>query len=184
MACIGPRACYDEAKRFGETLCYFFNKVYKVPVKIVRPFNNYGPGLSVNDRRVVADFAKSILENKDIVIHSDGSPTRTFCYVADAMVGYWKSLFYKNFDVFNIGIDKPEISIKELATIYREIGKRLFNYSANIIFKKSEDKEYLTDNPNRRCPCINKAKKLLGYNPKIKIHEGVERYLTFLKEAL
>jgi UDP-glucuronate decarboxylase len=183
-ACIGPRACYDESKRFGETLCYSFNKIYSLSVKIVRPFNNYGPGLNINDKRVVADFAKSIIENKDIIMHSDGSPTRTFCYAADAMAGYWKTLFYDDFGVFNIGIDEPEISVKELAEIYRETGERLFNYSGNIVFKQTEDKEYLIDNPGRRCPDITKAKNLLGYNPGIKVREGVERYLNFLKDTL
>jgi UDP-glucuronate decarboxylase len=183
VACTGPRACYDEAKRFGETLCYVFNRVYDTPIKMVRPFNNYGPGMDVSDRRVVADFAKSILENKNILIHSDGSPTRTFCYVADAMIGYWKAIFYERFDVFNIGIDKPEISVKELAEIYEEVGKNLFDFSGDIILRKSEDKEYLIDNPNRRCPDITKAKMLLGYNPTIDIYEGIKRYLMFLKEV-
>lgn len=183
VSCIGPRACYDESKRFGETLCYFFNRAYLMPIKIVRPFNNYGPGLSTTDKRVVADFAFSIMKNEDIVIYSDGSPTRTFCYVSDALIGYFKSLLHNEFEFFNIGIDRPEISIKDLASIYRKHGEKLFNYKGDIIFESSEDKSYLIDNPHRRCPDITKAKRLLKYNPKIEVYEGVERYLGYLGEA-
>lgn len=183
VSCIGPRACYDEAKRFGETLCYFFNNAYSTPIKIVRPFNNYGPGLRITDKRVVADFAFSVIENKDIVIHSDGSPTRTFCYVSDAIIGYFKSLFYGEFNVLNMGMDRPEINIKDLASIYKKHGEKLFNYKGSAIFEPSEDRDYLVHNPQRRCPDISKARKLLKYEPKITVDEGVGRYLEYLKET-
>jgi UDP-glucuronate decarboxylase len=176
----GPRACYDEAKRFGETLCYVYNKEYNIPITIVRPFNNYGPGMNINDGRVPADFAKAILTNQNLTIHSDGSPTRTFCYVSDAIVGYFKALMHDNFDTFNIVIDTPEISIKELANIYLEIGKDLLGRDINIQFQTSQDLEYLVDNPNRRSPNITKAKIKLDYHPKIEVKEGVYRYMKFL----
>jgi UDP-glucuronate decarboxylase len=182
VATIGPRACYDEAKRFGETLCYVFSRKYDLPVKVVRPFNNYGPGMPVDDKRVVADFAGSILSNRDIVIHSDGSPTRTFCYISDALIGYFKALYHDGFDAFNIGIDHPEISIKQLAGIYSEIGKEHHGYTGRVIFETSDDREYLTDNPNRRCPDIEKARKILAYQPRVTVKEGVWRFLEFLKE--
>ena len=73
VATIGPRACYDEAKRFGETMSYLFAEKYNLPIKIVRPFNNYGPGMNLNDKRVPADFAKAVFENRDIEIFSDGT---------------------------------------------------------------------------------------------------------------
>ncbi|PAF47039.1 epimerase [Helicobacter sp. 12S02634-8] len=180
VASIGPRACYDESKRFGETMCYLFAQKYTMPITIVRPFNNYGPGMHLGDKRVPADFAQAILSDKEIKILSDGSPTRTFCYVADAISGYLKTLAYGKFEYFNIGTDTPEISIKELAYIYQNTGKKLLGYDKPIIFGTSNDKEYLTDNPNRRMPNINKAKKLLNFSPKILVHEGVERFLKFL----
>lgn len=183
VSCIGPRSCYDEAKRFSETLCYYFHQNYKMPLRIVRPFNNYGPGMRPEDKRVVADFALSILGNQDIVIHSDGSPTRTFCYVADCMKGYWKTLFHSSFDVFNIGMDQPEVSIKDLADMYCRVGHKLFGYSKKVILKKSKDSFYLEDNPQRRCPNISKARRLLNYQPQIDLEEGIGRYLTFLKET-
>lgn len=179
---IGPRACYDEAKRFGETLCYLFSRQYNMPIGIARPFNNYGPGMKLDDKRVVADFAKSIYENKDIVILSDGTPTRTFCYITDAIVGYFKILAYGRYDYFNIGMAEPEISMIQLAKIYEEAGKEVFNYTGKVSFENSNDKEYLTNNPQRRCPNINKAKEILNYNPKISVQKGVKRFLDFIKE--
>lgn len=177
---MGPRACYDEAKRFSETLCYLFNKKYHLPIAIVRPFNNYGPGMKPNDRRAPADFAKAVMGNKDIIIHSDGSPTRTFCYVADALTGYIKALAYSNFECFNIGMDRDEISIKEFANIYKNTAQEMFGYSGKVIYSASPEKEYLTHNPSRRCPDINKARSLLKYNPTIDVAEGVGKFLEFI----
>ena len=116
VSCTGPRACYDEAKRFCETLCVNFTAQYGLPVKIARPFNNYGPGLKITDRRVLPDFARDIFAGRDIVLLSDGSPTRTFCYVADAIVGYYKVLVKGHRgESYNIGVESPEISITEVA---------------------------------------------------------------------
>ncbi|WP_242875976.1 NAD-dependent epimerase/dehydratase family protein [Cellulosilyticum sp. I15G10I2] len=176
----GPRACYDESKRFGETLCYNFAHEYEMPVTIVRPFNNYGPGMRINDQRVVADFAKAVLDNDDIVIYSNGKPTRTFDYIPDATVGYIKCALHGKFDIFNIGSDRDEITITELAALYQNIGKTLFNYAGKIVYKSHWDKEYLTDNPNRRCPNITKAREFLQYEPQIHIEEGIKRYLRYL----
>lgn len=150
VACIGPRACYDESKRFGETMCYLFAKEFNMPITIARPFNNFGPGMRIDDRRVPADFAKCILEKRPIEILSSGTPTRTFCYVADAITGYLKCLVYGKFDFFNIGIETPEISVLELARLYQTMGKKHFGYSEDVKYNKSDDQEYLTHNPNRR----------------------------------
>ncbi len=181
VSCTGPRACYDEAKRFGETLCMKFYEKYNLPIGIARPFNNYGPGMNINDKRAPADFANCILNNKEIEILSDGNPTRTFCYVADAIAGYFNILLDGHGDFFNIGIEKPEISIKNLAQLFVDAGKRLGIYKhSDIIYLKSTDPNYLIDNPNRRCPNISKAKKILSYNPSITVENGIERYLKFL----
>jgi UDP-glucuronate decarboxylase len=177
---IGPRACYDEAKRFGETMCYVFSKHEHVPITVCRPFNNYGPGMSLDDKRLPADFAKSVLSNKDIEIFSDGKPTRTFCYISDAITGYLKALLYGKFEVFNIGIEKPEISVAEFANMFATAGRELLDYTGEIIYTKHDDGDYLTDNPNRRCPDISKARQVLGYKPRVGVEEGVRRYLQFL----
>lgn len=183
VSATGPRACYDESKRFGETMCSLFAQKSNMPIGVVRPFNNYGPGMKINDKRVPADFAKAIYENEDIVILSSGTPTRTFCYIADAITGYLKTLLYGKYDYFNIGIDKPEISVKELADIYTAVGKEIFGYTGKVSYNVSEDKDYLTHNPERRCPNITKAREKLGYNPEIEVVEGVRRFLTFIKES-
>jgi len=183
VSCIGPRANYDEAKRFGETMCYLFHEKYQIPIRIARPFNNFGPGMRLNDARVPADFAKAVINNENIVMYSNGSPTRTFCYVSDAIIGYLKILLYPKFDYFNIGIDFPEISINQLANIYIETGKKIFGYKGKLVYEISEEPNYLEHNPSRRCPNIEKAKKLLRFNPKILVNEGVFRFLKFIEES-
>lgn len=179
VASIGPRACYDESKRFGETLCYVYAEKHKFPITIVRPFNNYGPGMKLNDGRVPADFAQAVLNGHDICIHSDGSPTRTFCYIADAIVGYLKALVYGKFDYFNIGIEYPEISVLKLAELFQQHAKDILGQHIQVNYQPSLDKEYLTHNPERRCPIITKAKELLNYRPTIRVEDGVNKFLQF-----
>lgn len=183
VSCTGPRACYDESKRFGETLCVNFAQQYGLPIKIARPFNNYGPGLKITDGRALPDFCKNVLAGDDIVMLSDGAPTRTFCYVADAIIGYFKVLAYgRSGEPYNIGTEQPEISIKKLAEMVIDVSVDIFGYDGGLIYQVSSDKEYLTDNPNRRCPLIGKAREELGYNPSINIREGLERSLLWYKD--
>lgn len=180
VSCTGPRACYDESKRYGETLCVNFAQQYDLPVKIARPFNNYGPGLKITDRRVIPDFARDILAGNDIVMFSDGSPTRTFCYIADAIVGYYKILI-KGFkgEAYNIGVETPEISILSLAELLVKHAKDLFGYQGKVIRQTSAQENYLVDNPNRRCPMITKAKTQLNFNPSIYLEEGLRNSLIW-----
>jgi UDP-glucuronate decarboxylase len=182
VSITGPRACYDESKRFGETMCMLFARQYGMPIGVARPFNNYGPGMKLNDKRVPADFALAIYEGRDIEILSDGSPTRTFCYIADAITGYMKILLYGRYDYFNIGIEKPEISIKELAMLYAKSGINVLDYKGNVRHTVSSDRNYLANNPQRRCPDIDKARSILSYNPTIGVEEGIERFLRFISE--
>ena len=183
VSCTGPRACYDESKRYGETLCVNFAKQYDFPIKIARPFNNYGPGLKITDRRVLPDFARDVFAGRDIVLLSDGSPTRTFCYVADAIIGYYKVLLNgRSGEAYNIGVEEPEISMLELAEKIASLAKTLFGYKGKVVRQVSSDKQYLTDSPDRRCPIITKARRDLGYNPGISIDEGLERSLMWYYE--
>lgn len=182
VSCHGPRACYDESKRFGETIAWVYAQQFKMPITVARPFNNYGPGMRLGDKRLPADFALAVTEGRDLVILSDGTPTRTFCYVADAVAGYLLCLLHGEYDYFNIGIDKPEIMVRELAEIYRGAAAEVFGYEGRVEYEESDDPAYLEDNPNRRCPVIDKARDTLGYNPTIHVEEGVKRYLEFLKQ--
>jgi UDP-glucuronate decarboxylase len=180
VSCTGPRACYDESKRFGETLCVVFAEQYGLPVKMARPFNNYGPGLKITDRRVISDFARDILAGRDIVMFSDGKPTRTFCYSADAIVGYYKVLVNGHpGEAYNVGIEGPEISMNELAEKLIAIGQDLFGYKGRLVHQSSDEAAYLVDNPNRRCPDLTKSRAHLGYDPRIGIDEGLRRALTW-----
>ena len=183
VSSTGPRACYDESKRYGETLCVNFARVYDLPIKMARPFNNYGPGLKMTDRRVLPDLARNVFRGQDITLLSDGSPTRTFCYITDAIVGYYKILLRgQPGEAYNIGVEKPEISMATLAEHVAAISRELLGYQGKVVFEKSADQDYLVDNPNRRCPVIEKAQTHLGYNPSISIEEGLERTLLWYRE--
>jgi UDP-glucuronate decarboxylase len=179
VSCLGPRACYDESKRVGETLSAIYAQQYQVPVKIIRPFNNYGPGLRLADGRVLPDFSRDALNDRDIVLYSDGSPTRTFCYSSDALTGYLLALLSShNGEPFNIGTEEPEISMRDLATqLLRVAGS-----SRKVVHQASQEADYLTDNPNRRCPNISKARNLLGYSPSVSLEEGLGRMLEWYKD--
>ncbi len=176
----GPRACYDESKRYGETLCVNFAQQHNLPIKIARPFNNYGPGLKITDKRVLPDFARDVLNNRDIVMLSDGTPKRTFCYVADAVSGYFKVLVRGHRgEAYNIGVEKPEISMLELAEKVVDVAAVLFDYDGKVVRKTSTEDAYLVDNPNRRCPNINKARSHLEYDPRILVDEGLKKSLLW-----
>ena len=183
VSSTGPRACYDESKRFGETLCVNFAQQRDVPVSIVRPFNNYGPGLRIDDGRVVPDFAADVLAGRDITMLSDGSASRTFCYVADAVDGYFRVLVRgRRGEPYNIGADRPEVTMRELADRVAAIGRDLVGYSGDVVVGTSDDPDYLTDNPNRRCPVIDKARDELGYDPEVGLDDGLRRALRWYLE--
>ncbi len=180
VSCTGPRACYDESKRYGETLCVVFARHYGVPVKMVRPFNNYGPGLKISDRRVIPDFARDVMNGRDIVMLSDGKPKRTFCYVADAVVGYYKALVRGGVgEAYNVGVDRPEISMAELAEKVVSTARDLFGYGGRVVLQAPKESDYLVDNPNRRCPDLTKSRTQLGYDPTILVDEGLRRSLVW-----
>lgn len=180
VSCTGPRACYDESKRYGETLCYVFGRHHGLATRVARPFNNYGPGLKINDGRVIPDLARDLFAGKNLVLLSDGSPKRTFCYTADAIVGYYKVLTRGgNGEAYNIGIETPEISIRELAEKIVALGREFFGYTGKAVFQPPADKDYLVDNPNRRCPVIAKARRELGFSPSVTLDDGLRRSLVW-----
>jgi UDP-glucuronate decarboxylase len=180
VSCTGPRACYDESKRYGETLCVNFARAYGLPVKVARPFNNYGPGLKITDARVLPDFARDVMNGRDIVMHSDGSPTRTFCYIADAVVGYYRILLRgRPGEAYNVGTESPEISMADLAEMVVATARDLFGYRGSVVRRPSDDAAYLVDNPNRRCPVIAKARTELGYEPLVGLADGLRRSLLW-----
>ncbi len=179
VSCTGPRACYDESKRVGETISVSFAQKKKLPIKIVRPFNVYGPFMRLNDRRVIPDFVKFALEEGEIKLFSDGSPTRAFCYISDAIAGFTRVLLTGEVArPYNIGNDSKETSMWELAQIVSGILG-----GVKIERTVSEEENYLTDNPQRRCPVIERASSELNYNPVISPEEGIERVINWYKEV-
>lgn len=179
VSCTGPRACYDESKRLGETMCVNYHKEYGVPIKVARPFNVFGPGLKLDDRRVIPDFFSDAIHKHKIQILSDGTPTRSFCYVSDAVKGFMLTLLSEfNGEAFNIGNDQTEISMMGIAELIAEIVGNV-----TVDYKKSTEKDYLTDNPKRRCPDLTKAKTYLNYYPKVKLKTGLERMYQWYRQT-
>lgn len=167
---IGPRSCYDESKRMEEAMCVAYHKIHGVPVKWTRPFNVYGPGMRVMDDRVVPKFIFQMLRGEPVTVHMPGKQTRTFCYITDAMVGFLKAMLIgKNGEVYNIGWDKEEISVYELA-------KKMLHLfpTQSEIHTVEMPKEYPSDQAQRRCPFLRKAENDLNYRPMINLEEGLK----------
>jgi UDP-glucuronate decarboxylase len=183
VSCTGPRACYDESKRYGETLCVNFARQYGIAVTVARPFNHYGPGLKITDGRLIPDLCRDIFAGRDITLLSDGSPKRTFCYVGDAVAGYYQLLLKgRPGEAYNIGTEEPEISVAQLAAKLATLAKEIVGYRGQVVRKTSTDQEYLVDNPERRCPVIRKAREHFGYAPSITLEEGLKRTLIWYRD--
>jgi dTDP-glucose 4,6-dehydratase/UDP-glucuronate decarboxylase len=179
VSCTGPRACYDESKRLAETLCMTYHRSFDVPVKIVRPFNVYGPRLRLDDGRIVPDLMSDVLAERPVTLYSDGSPTRSFCYVSDAAAGIIEILASDVAgEAFNLGNDE-EVSIRELVETVDELSGN----GLGVRTDRSEDPEYVTDNPQRRCPDLEKVKEMVGWSPSVSLREGMERTLRYYREG-
>ena len=177
VSSMGPRACYDESKRVGETLCYIYNNKYNLDINIIRPFNVYGPGMKQKDYRIFPNFISNILNNKKINIYGTGKQTRTYCYITDAIEGFIRVLCYgKRGEVYNIGNTDPEISVSQ---IFKVINK-IHNKKIHSKFIK-HPKSYPSDEPQRRCPDLTKAKTHLNYKPKVKLENGLINFLKWSK---
>lgn len=177
VSSTGPRSCYDESKRLGEALTMAYFQHYQIPVKIIRPFNVFGPGMKYNDFRVIPAFLMAALQNKPMSVHADGMQTRTFCYVSDAVVAIYKVLLsQKNGEVFNIGNDDNEIPMIKLAEMIDGLFKE--NKKIETI---SYPKAYPGDEPKRRCPDLNKIKSELKFVPVVDLETGLERLLAWFR---
>ena len=185
-SCTGPRACYDESKRLGETLAMNFFRQYDVPVKVVRPFNVYGPGQSLDDGRIMTDLLAAAVRRETLVLFSDGRPTRSFCYVADAISGVLRVLLAgEPGEVYNVGNDEEETSIGALAETAVDAALEVMGPPAmEVAFATSDEADYLVDNPSRRCPDLSKIRTSLGWQPGVSLHDGIVRSLESYREAL
>lgn len=175
VSSVGPRACYDESKRLAETICTIYNEKYGIPVKIVRPFNVFGPGMKHNDRRVIPMFTYQALNGKTITVHGDGHQTRTFCYITDAMIGFLKALLIgKSGEAYNIGNEENEISMKDLAAEFVDLSEGRAHFEL-IPYPDT----YPAGEPQRRCPDLAKAREELSYTPAVDFRSGIERAMKW-----
>ncbi len=181
VSCTGPRASYDESKRLAETLCMTYHRLHETPVKVVRPFNVYGPGQRLDDGRIIPDLVGAAIRRDRLVIHSDGLATRSFCYVTDAVTAMWHVLLSGDGgEIFNVGNDQEEVEIRELAERVRQVaGPPLLE----IEYRASEDAHYLTDNPRRRCPDLAKLRRRFPWVPEVDLKQGLGRTLSAYLEV-
>jgi UDP-glucuronate decarboxylase len=175
VACRGPRACYDESKRVGETLCYIFHETCGTATTAIRPFNVYGPGMQESDYRVLPNFASRIKAGQPLSLYGTGVQTRTFCYVTDALVGFLLTILHGvPGEVYNIGNPEPEISMADMVRMIGEVLGRPIECKV-IEYPDS----YPADEPMRRCPDIRKARLQLKYEPQVPLEEGLRRFLSW-----
>lgn len=170
---VGIRSCYDEGKRFAEALMMAYFRKYKKDIRIARVFNTYGPYMRKNDGRVVSNFVNQAINNQPLTIYGNGSQTRSLCYVSDMIEGLYLLAITPKLagEIINIG-NQNEKTILEIAGII----KKLSRSQSKIVFKTIGQ-----DDPKRRCPDINKAKKLLNWRPKIDLEEGLEKTIEYFK---
>ncbi|MCX8480888.1 MAG: NAD-dependent epimerase/dehydratase family protein, partial [Sediminibacterium sp.] len=174
------RSCYAEGKRMGENICVSYFHQYKIPIKIVRPFHTYGPGMQLDDGRVYADFVRNILQNEPIQLQSDGSAKRAFCYLTDATIGFIKILLDGiNGEAYNVGNPNEEKSILELAKILVNLPQ---NNNTQIKYLSTKnDNNYMKSPIQRNSPKIDKI-NILGWFPKISVEEGFSRTIKSFKQ--
>lgn len=168
---IGPRGVYDEAKRFQEAITMAYHNVHGVETRIIRIFNTYGPRMRLNDGRALPAFIGQALRGEDLTVFGDGSQTRSFCYVDDLVEGIYRLLLSDYHLPLNVG-NPDEITIREFA---EEI-IRLTGTSQKIIYKPLPQ-----DDPKQRQPDITRAKKILGWEPKISRSEGLKHTLEYFR---
>jgi len=173
---LGPRACYDEGKRCAETLFFDYLRQHKTRIKVARIFNTYGPRMHPNDGRVVSNFIMQALRGDDITLFGDGSQTRAFCYVDDLISGLMRLMATDDDCTGPINIGNPhEIPVRELAD--RVI--RLTRSRSAIVFKPLPQ-----DDPTQRCPDITLARRVLGWEPTVKLDDGLSRTIKYFERML
>jgi len=171
---IGPRGVYDEAKRFAEAMTMAYHRYHKMQVRMLRIFNTYGPNMRLEDGRAVPNFMTQALKGKPITVYGDGSQTRSLCYVSDLIDGIYRLLMSKENNPVNIG-NPQEISLLELA----EAVKRLTGSGSKIVFRPLPE-----DDPKVRRPDITRAKKILKWQPKVDLEDGLMKTVAYFKAKI
>ena len=171
---IGPRSVYDEAKRFTEAVTMAYQRYHKVDIRIARIFNTYGPRMQLNDGRVVPNFMKQALRDEDLTVYGNGTQTRSFCYVSDEIDGFMR--LSKSDERLPVNIGNPnEFTILECAQMVLKVtGSK----------SKIRYEPLPQDDPKQRRPDITKARRLLGWEPKIDLETGLGKSLDYFKQAV
>jgi len=173
---IGPRACYDEGKRCADTLFFDSHRQHGVKIKVARIFNTYGPRMHPNDGRVVSNFIVQALKGQDITIYGDGAQTRSFCYVDDLIEGFVRLMDSPDSVTGPINLGNPvEFTIKQLA-------ERVIDLTGAK--SKLVQRPLPADDPMQRKPIIDKAQKILGWQPKIQLDEGLKKTIGYFDALL
>ncbi len=171
---IGPRGCYDEAKRFAEAMTMAYHREHGVDTRIVRIFNTYGPRMRLNDGRVVPAFISQSLHHRPLTVFGDGSQTRSFCYCSDLIEGIYRLMMSDTDQPVNLG-NPHEMTVLELAQeIIRLTGSR-----SKIVFKPLP-----LDDPKQRRPDITRAKKLLNWQPKVSLVAGLDKTIAYFRKKI
>ena len=171
---IGPRGVYDEAKRFSEAMTMAYHRAHGVDTRIVRIFNTYGPRMRLNDGRALPNFVHQALTGQPITVYGDGQQTRSFCYVSDLIEGIYRLMQSEEHEPVNIG-NPQEITMLEFAERIRS----LLGANVEIVFKPLPQ-----DDPRQRCPDISKARRLLNWQPKVNLEEGLRLTLEFFRRQV
>jgi len=173
---VGPRSVYDEAKRFAEAITMAYHRTHGVDTRIVRIFNTYGPRMELDDGRVVPNFVGQAVRGEPLTIYGDGAQTRSFCYVDDLVDGIIRLLKSDEHEPTNIG-NPRELSIREFA----EVINRITGNAAGLKFMPQGRTK---GDPQRRQPDISKAKRVLGWQPKVEIEEGLKPTIEYFRKLM
>lgn len=182
VSCTGIRSCYDEGKRFAESLTMTYYRHHGVDARVVRIFNTYGPRSDPNDGRLVPNFVVHAIRGTDIPVYGDGTQTRALCYVSDLVNGILKAAVAPDMlgEVCNLG-NPDERTVLE----YARLIKRLANSSSTILHVSANDLGHrVSDDPSRRCPDITKARRLLQWQPTVSVEEGLSKTIDWFREIL
>ncbi len=169
---VGPRSCYDEAKRYAEALTMTYCNHYKVDTRIVRIFNTYGPRMRPDDGRVIPNFINQAMEGRDLTVYGDGSQTRSFCFVTDLVNAIHNVLFSNDHTPFNIG-NPDEYTMLETANMVIKV----LNSKSKVIHKPLPE-----DDPKKRRPSLQKLQSISDYKPLITFEEGIKRTAEYFKQ--